>query len=98
MCTKNRLKAYLIYCVHWDVKYTTGISNLNVSLGAASETLRFSGSIKGLLVHVMACPVGIKVVRKIISASTGLVSTTIFGRVCRFMGYALDSEAFCESR
>lgn len=51
-----------------------------------------------VLVHVMACPVGMKVVRKIISASTGLVSTTIFGRVCRFMGYALDSEAFCESR
>lgn len=51
-----------------------------------------------VLVHVMACPFGIKVVRRIISACTGLVSTTIFGRVCRFMGYALDSEAFCESK
>ena len=54
MCTKNRLTAYLIYCVHWDVKYTTGVSNLNVSLGSASETLRFSGSIKGLSLNLSA--------------------------------------------
>lgn len=54
VCVHQKPPYGLFYCVHWDVKYRIGISNLNVSLGAASETLRFSGSIKGLSLNLSA--------------------------------------------